>query len=283
MIIKKDKELLVSYSGDASNFSGNPDVLFIPENINELRKCVKNCYLKKIPFTISGAGTGLTGGRVALSGACISSEKLNRIIEINFEQQYIIVEPGVLLKDVEEELSKIGFFLPPNPTEKNCTIGGNAATNASGSRTFKYGSFRDYILQLKIILPNGEETHLRRSCDVVNSDKLLITTLNNITFEINFEALNIPNVKHSAGYYLKQGIEPIDLFIGSEGTLGVISEIKLKIFNSSGDLVLAKDIGNFNIGKYSLTLNLEGQSTGSYYCTMEVGKRKITRKILLVK
>jgi D-lactate dehydrogenase (cytochrome) len=234
MIIKDNPEFIFQYTFDASNLKGNAQKVYIPENQIELHKIIIDCYNNNEKITIAGAGTGITGARVPFGGSVISTEQLNKILEIG--SNYVIVEPYVTLSQLSEELDKYNLFLPPNPTEINATIGGNVATNASGARTFKYGAIRDWVLELEIILSNGEILNLKRGEIIANNCKLILKT-NNSTYEIPIKDIGMPNIKNASGYYIKDNMDAIDLFIGSEGTLGIISKIKLKVINKPDNII----------------------------------------------
>jgi len=231
MIIKNDPEQFQNYLTDASNYSGFADSVYIPENGAEVSELLKSFNEKKVRVTVSGNGTGLNGGRVAEGGVILSVEKLNKVLELNIDGKYIRVEPGFMLKDLQELVESKGLFYPPDPTENNCFIGATVATNASGARTFKYGPTRDYVLALKLVLPNGEIVLLERGQLFSNgyTGKLKTTTGTEINFSIpDYE---MPPIKNAAGYYCKPNVDLIDLFIGSEGTLGIITELKLKLID----------------------------------------------------
>ncbi len=229
MIIKTEKEMFEQYLTDASNYCGKADVLYIPETLDELKECIKKCNSEKTPITISGAGTGLTGGRVPEGGVIVSTERMNKIISINEQIKLVTVQPGLLLVELEEELSNHGLFYPVNPTEKSASIGGNIATNASGSRTFKYGPTRDYVMKLKIVLADGEELELNRGETFAKGNHLEIKSINGKIYGVELPVLKMPGVKHAAGYFIKPDMDAIDLFIGSEGTLGIVTQISLKL------------------------------------------------------
>ena len=229
MIIKTEKEMFEQYLTDASNYLGKADVLYVPETINELKECVRKCSFEKTPITISGAGTGLTGGRVPEGGVIISTERLNKIITIDKQNRLVTVQPGLLLVEMEDELTNHGLFYPVNPTEKNASIGGNIATNASGSRTFKYGPTRDYVKKLRVILADSEELELNRGETFAKGNQLEIKSIDGKIYKVELPFVKMPDVKHAAGYYIKPEMDAIDLFIGSEGTLGIVTEITLKL------------------------------------------------------
>jgi FAD/FMN-containing dehydrogenase len=164
-----------------------------------------------IPVTIAGAGTGVTGARVPLGGWVLSLERLNRL---EVYPGYAIAGAGTLLRNIHAAAARSGQFYPPDPTETSSAIGGNIATNASGSRSFRYGSTRRWVERLRVVLADG------RVMDVGRGDA--------IDFEPGEVAL--PRVKkNTAGYPLTAGMDWIDLFAGSEGTLGVITEARLRL------------------------------------------------------
>lgn len=229
MIIKTNKDELLNYLTDASNFKGNCEKVFIPLNKEELIKIIKEANEQKTKVTISGAGTGLTGARVPEDGIVISTERLNRILEINTDEGYTIVEPGVYLSHLLDELKQKNFFYPPDPTEKNCFIGGTVATNASGAKTFKYGATRNFVQELEIVLSDGDEIYLRRGEVFAKGYLLSFKTKSGKEINLELPEINLPVTKNASGYFIKKNMDAIDLFIGSEGTLGVFTKIKLKI------------------------------------------------------
>lgn len=229
MIIKSEQDEIQNYLSDASNTKGFCNAVWIPESIEELTEAVKEAGTKKLPLTISGNRTGLTGASVPNGGIVISMEKFNKILEINYEEKYIITEPGVLLSDLQEAVKEKGLLYPPDPTERNCFIGGTVATNASGARTFKYGATRDYVLELEILLSNGDFLNLKRGEIFESNNNLLIKTRNGKEISLNLPDYKMPDAKNASGYFYKPGMDAIDLFIGSEGTLGIITKIKLKL------------------------------------------------------
>jgi D-lactate dehydrogenase (cytochrome) len=162
MLIKTSPDEIQNYLVDAANYQGFCDAVYFPVNEAEVKQIMEEAYIKRTPVTISGNGTGLTGGRVPEGGIVISTEKLNRIIEINETEKFAVVEPGCILSDLLNLFQEKNLFYPPDPTEKNCFIGGTVATNASGEKTFKYGPTRDYILSLNVILSNGELLKINR-------------------------------------------------------------------------------------------------------------------------
>ena len=172
-----------------------PDLVVQPRSTEEVAAVMKICYDNNIPVTPRGAGTGLAGGAVPLFGGVIMDiSKMNRIVSYDLENFVVNIEAGVLLADLAADCLTRGMMYPPDPGEKYACVGGNVATNAGGMRAVKYGTTRDYVRAMTVVLPNGEITHMGATVS-----------------------------KTSSGYSL------MNLMIGSEGTLGIITELTLKI------------------------------------------------------
>ncbi|MBM3713469.1 MAG: FAD-binding oxidoreductase [Actinobacteria bacterium] len=238
MIVKTEKEFIQNYLTDASNYkSENCDAVFFPVSSDEVSEILKKCSRDKTAVTISGAGTGLVGGRVPQEGVVISLEKMNSIISIDKILKGCQTQAGVLLSQIQTDCREINLLYPPDPTENNCAIGGTIATNASGSRTFKYGSTRNWINYLKVILANGETVELERGINFADNFDLKLQTNEGTIFELTLPKIKMPHVKNAAGYFIQENIDAIDLFIGMEGTLGVITEAELKLIDYPNDLI----------------------------------------------
>jgi FAD/FMN-containing dehydrogenase len=183
----------------------------VPANEAEVSAILREASTRGVAVTIAGAGTGITGARVPFGGWVLSLERFTRL---DVRPAYAIAGAGVLLRDMHAAAARSGQFYPPDPTETSSAIGGNIATNASGSRSFRYGSTRRWIERLRVVLANG------RVLDVGRRDA--------IDFQVG--EVNLPPVnKNTAGYPLKTGMDWIDLFAGSEGTLGVVTEARLRL------------------------------------------------------
>ncbi len=163
-------------------------------------RILKICNEDKIPVTPRGAGTGLSGGALAhLGGVLISTERMNTILEIDEKNLQVITEPGVITEVLQNAVKEKGLFYPPDPSSRgSCFIGGNIAENSGGPKAVKYGVVKDYVLNLEIVLPTGE---------------------------IMWTGANV--LKNSTGYNLTQ------LITGSEGTLGIVTTIVLKLITTS--------------------------------------------------
>lgn len=235
MIIKTDSDSIYPYTYDSSNLRGNADIVYIPENLDELKEAIKINYSQKIKINFSGAGTGITGSRVPIGGAVISTEKLKKFIE--YSENYVVIEPGVTLLELNEFLEEKGKFLPPNPTEINASIGGNISTNASGARSFKYGAIREWVEAIELILSDNDSLFVERGKILSKNDKFEFVTDKGTSYTINVSDIGMPNVKNASGYFLQKEMDLIDLIIGSEGTLGAIGKVKLRIIDKPENIL----------------------------------------------
>lgn len=232
MQVKTQLDDLQNYLTDASNMQGGfADKLFIPETPDEIAEILREATAKKIPVTISGARTGTVGGAIPFGGYVISLERLNKIKSINRETMTAVVEPGVILSDFQRAVEAEGMFYPPDPTEWSCQIGGTVATNASGARSFKYGATRDYVQALDVILGTGEKLRINRGQTVsADGNSISLRTDEGREILIRVPTYKRPAVrKNVSGFFNNMPLDAIDLFIGSEGTLGVITEIELAL------------------------------------------------------
>jgi D-lactate dehydrogenase (cytochrome) len=239
MQIKSSPDEIQSYLSDASFIrEGHADRVVFPESVEEVAEIVAGANRERTPVTVSGAGTGTVGGRVAFGGIVLATDRLNRIKSIVHEDGggYAVVEPGVFLSDLQRAVDHEGLLYPPDPTERGCFIGGTVATNASGARTYKYGPTRNYIRRLKIVLASGEIVDLRRGDIRAASDR----TIRIASINAQLPSYDMPATrKNASGYFVAPGMDAVDLFIGSEGTLGVICEIEARLLPKSEGLLSA--------------------------------------------
>jgi D-lactate dehydrogenase (cytochrome) len=237
MIVKTNPDEFENYVVDASNFKGNCDAVYFPENVEEIVSIIKEANKNKTKVTVAGNRTGLTGACIPQNGIVIATDKMNKIIEINPDEFYAMLEPAVLLSDFQKALKQQNLFYPPDPTETNCYIGGTVATNASGAKTFKYGPTRDYVIGLQVVLPDGEVIYLERGKQKANGYDLTLTTQSGKTNSLQIPDYTFPDVKNASGYFVKKDMDATDIFIGSEGTLGIITKIKLKLLPQPEDTI----------------------------------------------
>ncbi len=198
-----------AYLEDASNLRGHAERVFVPADEAALSEVLRAASASGTPVTIAGAGTGVTGGRVPFGGWVVSLEKFNRV---EVHAGYAICGGGALLRDLHAKAQASGQFYPPDPTETGAAIGGNIATNASGSRSLKYGSTRRWVERLRVAFADGTVREFGRG-EAIDFDPGTVP---------------LPDVtKNTAGYLLQPGMDWVDLICGSEGTLGVITEARV--------------------------------------------------------
>jgi len=199
------------YLEDASGLTGYADRLIVPYDEAGVISALRDAAAAGVPVTIAGAGTGVTGGRVPFGGWVLSLEKFTTL---DVSPGRAAAGAGVLLRDVQAAAQSTGQLYPPDPTETGASIGGNIACNASGSRSFRYGPTGRWVERLRVVRADG------RVLDVGRGDA------------IDFDPGSVPRpavTKNTAGYVLRAGMDWLDLFIGSEGTLGVIVEATLRL------------------------------------------------------
>lgn len=192
-----DEEVLYHYSHDETeDLHYLPDVVIKPKTAGEISQILQICNAHKIPVTPRGAGTGLSGGALPhLGGVLLSLERLNTIINIDERNLQVTTEPGVITEVLQNTLKAKGLFYPPDPSSRgSCMIGGNISENSGGPKAVKYGVVKDYVLNLEVVLATGE---------------------------ILWTGANV--LKNATGYNLTQ------LIVGSEGTLGIVTKIVLKL------------------------------------------------------
>lgn len=247
-----------NYLTDESRLiTGKAEKVFFPRTEAHIAKILCHANKRKIRVTISGAGTGITGSRVPQGGIVLATEKMTNVSDqspkegltehsdlgLDYtlyilkdkekDEHYAIVPPGISLETLKKIFEEKNLCYPPDTTEMTALIGGTVATNASGARTFHYGSTRDYVRRLRVVLPNGDVLDIKRG-EVFASEKnefhVILTSGKRLTVKLPFYVM--PDVKkNAAGYYTKPRMDLIDLFIGSEGTLGIISEVEIKLEN----------------------------------------------------
>ena len=187
---------LYTYGFDASIFHNNPEIVVQPRTTEQVSEIMKIANREKIPVVPRGAGTGLCGSAVPIRGGIVMAmQRMNKVKKVSVADLWVDVEPGINYNDLNDELAKYGFFFPPSPgSAEACQIGGMVAANASGMRAVKYGATRDYVLGLTYVKADGE---------IVRA--------------------GTRTIKDASGYQLAR------LMCGSEGTLGIITEVTLKL------------------------------------------------------
>jgi D-lactate dehydrogenase (cytochrome) len=226
---------LQDYLTDASFIrDGYAERVVIPDSVEEVAEVLTDANRSRVPVTVSGAGTGTVGGRVAFGGIILATDRLNRIKVIDRTNHTAVAEAGVILSDFQRAVESEGLLYPPDPTERGCFLGGTVATNASGARTFKYGPTRNYIAGLKVVLASGEVLDLKRGQSRADAQGRLRVG----SIDLQLPKLTRPATrKNATGYFVTPEMDAIDLFIGSEGTLGVICEITTRLLPKPASLL----------------------------------------------
>jgi glycolate oxidase subunit GlcD len=193
--LHRPEELLVYECDGSTLHSGKPSAVVLPRSREEVCGVVSTCRAHGVPFVPRGAGTGLSGGAVANDGAVIiECSRMNRILEVNAEDRYAIVEPGVINADLSKRTLEHGLFYAPDPSSQLvCTIGGNVAENSGGPHTLKYGTTTNHVLAIELVLPDASVVHLGSSSGF------------------------------APGYNL------VGAVVGSEGTLGIVTQVTVRL------------------------------------------------------
>lgn len=243
------------YLRDESKRSGRAEYISFPESEDDIRAALRHAPRQGIDVTTQGARTGITGGAVPDGGHVLNMGRMNRITAVRRDpasgQYTLVAQPGLALKELRNFLHTMeapGYgldeesaralasmrragrrFFPPDPTESSASIGGMVACNASGACSFRYGPTRRYVLALSVVLPDGDVLRLRRGRDRVAGREFSVRTEEGRSIQGRVPGYRMPDVKNASGYYASDDMDVLDLFIGSEGTLGVISDVELAI------------------------------------------------------
>ena len=244
-----DDENRNKYAHDETeNLHFLPDIIIKPRTAEEISEVMKLCNQHKIPVTPRGAGTGLSGGALPqFGGVLVSFERMNNIIEIDERNLQVITEPGVITETLQNAVKEKGLFYPPDPSSKgSCFIGGNIAENSGGPKAVKYGVVKDYVLNLEVVLPTGE----------------IIWTGANV-------------LKNATGYNLTQ------LMVGSEGTLGLVTKIVLKLIPfPKHDLLMLVPFNNLEKAGEAVSAIFRAGFTPSALELVEINALKIVSKFV---
>jgi len=254
--VLEDPEKIAAYLRDESSaFTGNAERVFLPRSAAEVAWILGQANDAGARVTISGAGTSITGSRVPLSGGwVVSMEQVRHPASerppVGFEQVHrrdfsffldsagkrAIVPAGVRLSELDEALERFGLLYPPDPTEMSAMIGGTVATNASGARSFRFGPTRAWVNGLRLVLPDGTPCHLARGQAFATQAEGCLAVEGRVwRFPIP-ASYRMPRTKNAAGLYLAPGMDLVDLFIGAEGLLGVITEVEIALIPRFGHL-----------------------------------------------
>ncbi len=228
----------VDYLRDESRTSGTAVAITFPQTVAELADSLREAAVRELPVTVQGARTGISAGSVPDGGVIVSLTKMDRLLGTRTGSDgscFIRVQPGLPLAALRRHLSSdlrpptSGLFFPPDPTESSASVGGMAACNASGACSFAYGPTRDHIEGLTVVLADGDTLTLRRGQARAEGLRFSLVTDSGRLLTGLLPDYRMPRVKNAAGYWVKPDMDLLDLFIGSEGTLGVIAELELRL------------------------------------------------------
>lgn len=251
---------------ESHSFDGKAEKIIFPTSSDQVAAILKDAFQSGTPVTIQGGRTGLAGGAVPLGGIILNLEKMTELLYMDYSSEdglYSIAgQGGVLLEDLvsavnsksldeikgkgtadqqkslEQFLSESdSFTFPIDPTEMSAWLGGIVACNASGARTLKFGAVRDWVCRIQVVLMNGDILDIERGKVLAQDGKFEIVLSDGTTVEVPVPSYKMPETKNAAGLFAKPDMDLIDLFIGSEGILGVITEVELGLNKMPEDIM----------------------------------------------
>jgi D-lactate dehydrogenase (cytochrome) len=257
--VQGTEEILSSnsdYIVDESKIAGgSAEWLFFPKKESEVVTIINKMSQEKIPITLSGGRTGIVGSAVPFGGAVISTDKMTDVLGLGYDESvgkyFVRIQPGITLKDLEDFIrykeftddhnlnlddnivqkfkqDSDNYLFPVDPTEMTASVGGSIAANASGARSFKYGAMRPWVRHLRVVLASGEVIDLTRGeCKAENG--VFVFKKSGRDVEVKIPTYEMPKAKNAAGFFAAPDMDLVDLFIGNEGIIGMITEVDLWI------------------------------------------------------
>ena len=242
------------YLRDESRSVGEAETISFPESENEICEILRELHASRTPVTVQGSRTGLAAGAVPHGGHVMNLSRANRYLGLRRDEggtYHLRVQPGVILSELRKHLASKSVptagwdaeseqaleelyagpeqFFATDPTEASACLGGMAACNASGARSYAYGPVRGHISALRVALADGDIMTLRRGEVHADGRHLTLQAASGRSIELNLPTYRMPNTKNASGYFIEDNMDAIDLFIGSDGTLGVITELELEL------------------------------------------------------
>lgn len=253
-LIKEYSNEYQEYLRDESRTTGHADSIAFPKTEEEIREVLRYCWQHDLPVTIQGGRTGLAAAAVPKGGQILNLTRMKAITGCrkgDKGEYYLSLDPGVVLTELKKAIESkkidttgwdhtsiaayhsllrdVPQFFTPDPTEASATIGGMVACNASGARSFCYGATRGHISGLRVVLADGDLLVIRRGECFAEGRSLCLTTESGKTLRLQLPTYEMPKTKNASGYYIEEDMDAIDLFIGSDGTLGVISQVEISL------------------------------------------------------
>lgn len=252
--IKPFTDEFEEYGRDESRSSGEASSISFPTSEDEVRAILRQLHADGVSVTVQGARTGLAAGAVPHGGHILNTSRMNRYLGLRCDDEgrfLLRVEPGVVLSELRKQLVKKALptggwdqaslrtyeefqaapeqFFPTDPTEASACLGGMAACNASGARSYAYGPMRPHVTGLHVALADGDLLELHRGEVFAQGRRLSLVTAEGRSLELDLPDYTMPKTKNASGYYVADDMDAIDLFIGACGTLGVITELEIAL------------------------------------------------------
>lgn len=239
---------------DESRNRGHAETISFPRTEEDVRAVVRELHAGAVPITVQGARTGLAAGAVPQGGHVLNLSRMNRCLGLRQDERgrfFVRVQPGLVLSELRKYLAAKAIpadgwdaaslaylaalaeapeqMFPTDPTETSATLGGMAACNASGARSYRYGAMREHVTALHLVLADGDVLALRRGACCAHGRRLSITTEGGRRIDVELPAYRMPHAKNASGYFVADDMDAMDLIVGSDGTLGIITELELAL------------------------------------------------------
>ncbi|WP_308616130.1 FAD-binding oxidoreductase [uncultured Enorma sp.] len=243
---------------DESRNRGHAETISFPRTEEDVRAVVRELHAGAVPITVQGARTGLAAGAVPQGGHVLNLSRMNRCLGLRQDERgrfFVRVQPGLVLSELRKYLAAKAIpadgwdaaslaylaalaeapeqMFPTDPTETSATLGGMAACNASGARSYRYGAMREHVTALRLVLADGDVLALRRGACCAHGRRLSITTEGGRRIDVELPAYRMPHAKNASGYFVADDMDAMDLIVGSDGTLGIITELELALLPAS--------------------------------------------------
>lgn len=242
---------------DESRNRGHAETISFPRTEEDVRAVVRELHAGAVPITVQGARTGLAAGAVPQGGHVLNLSRMNRCLGLRQDERgrfFVRVQPGLVLSELRKYLAAKAIpadgwdaaslaylaalaeapeqMFPTDPTETSATLGGMAACNASGARSYRYGAMREHVTALRLVLADGDVLALRRGACCAHGRRLSITTEGGRRIDVELPAYRMPHAKNASGYFVADDMDAMDLIVGSDGTLGIITELELALLQA---------------------------------------------------